>query len=310
MPKNILLFKVNLKNRIKALIYIKNFLELSKMYSEDEHKMNTEEIKENLRLIKEIRDEYKEFCKIDALDFSDQGEKNWLDALNKYTKKIENIENKINNTLENKLAQAKTYSEQYKIFKNFHLYLNNKNHLYLYRYQDTLVVQIIQNLSYLLSTLINGYKSNTASQMTKIKGIPEVSGKIIWLKQFPKKANAYKKKVEVILGNDWEKEHYYGDPIKVLIKLIEKYSNIISRLVDDFNKKALLDVYDDCVELMNISEKQGEYAIKINFFNYDQKNLDTTKEVRFLLRNNFPINGIVIYKARELKEDYYYAIAL
>jgi hypothetical protein len=55
--------------------------------------------------------------------------------------------------------------------------------------------------------------------MTKIKGIPEVSGKIIWLKQFPKKANAYKKKVEIILGNDWEKQHYYSDPIKVLIKL-------------------------------------------------------------------------------------------
>jgi hypothetical protein len=57
-------------------------------------------------------------------------------------------------------------------------------------------------LTELLNTLLEGYQINTASQMSKIKGIPDVSGKIIWLKQFERKAKMYQKKAAIILGDN------------------------------------------------------------------------------------------------------------
>jgi len=57
--------------------------------------------------------------------------------------------------------------------------------------------------------------------MSKIKRIPEISGNIIWLKQFEKKAMSLKNKAEVILGENWENLND-GKKIKDLIEQIKK----------------------------------------------------------------------------------------
>ena len=67
--------------------------------------------------------------------------------------------------------------------------------------------------------------------MTKIKGIPETSGIVIWLKQFERKANIYRKKTATILGDDWEKLND-GKKIKDLIDSITKHSDP-SRIISD-----------------------------------------------------------------------------
>ena len=92
-------------------------------------------------------------------------------------------------------------------------------------------------MSDLLDTLLEGYNSNTASQMSKIKGIPDVSGKIIWLKQFKKKAEMYRNKAAIILGDNWENVND-GKKIKELIDSILKNSSNTKKLVEDFSREA------------------------------------------------------------------------
>ena len=309
------LFTNPLRSRIEELKKLredyKNFLELSQnlFFTQDEDENNSETGKENQRLTKEIQDAYKEFSKVDVLDLSGKGEKKWIDAKEEYRKKTENIENQISNTLKEQLAQAQSSSEQYKIFKRFQqLSQKQRIHLGIQEYQTSLVNEIIKNLSDLLDTLLEGYQSNTASQMSKIKGIPDVSGKIIWLKQFEKKAEAYKKKAAIILGDNWKNVND-GKKINELIESIEKNATSTSKLVEEFNKEALtLDSNDISSErLMDISKKQNKYEIKVNF---DEKLIDLFKEVRLLSGKGASVNGIVISRSMENKGNYPYAIAL
>ena len=288
----------------------KNFVELSQsliFFQEDED--NDGEIaKENEKLTKEIEDAYLEFSKVDALDLSGKGEKKWIDAKEEYRKKTENIENKISSSLKDQLAKAQTTTEQYKIFKRFQqLSQKQRIHLGIQEYQTSLVNEIKKNLSDLYDTLLKGYTSNTASQMSKIKGIPDLSGIIIWLKQFEKKANAYKKKAAIILGDNWENVND-GKEIKKLIEFIEKNSST-NRLVDEFNKEALNRESNDISseKLMKVIKNQNNYEIKVNF---DEKLIDLFKEVRLLANKGQSLNGIVINRAIENKGNYPYAIAL
>ena len=120
----------NIKTRIKDLIYHKEFLEFyqSLIFPEDEDEINTEERKENLRLVKEIQDSYKEFSKVDILDFSEKGEKNWINAQNEYKKNAENIENKIYDTLKIKIDNVKLETDLIIKEKIEEFYKNNNKY--------------------------------------------------------------------------------------------------------------------------------------------------------------------------------------
>ena len=303
-----------LQSRIEELKKLreehKNFVELSQSLifsQEDDEKGEAE--KQNLKLTKEIEDAYLEFSKVDALDISQKGEEKWIRAKEEYRKKTESIENQISYSLKEQLAKAESSTEQYKIFRRFQqLSQKQRIHLGIQEYQTSLVNEIKKNLSDLYDTLLEGYQSNTASQMSKIKGIPETSGRIIWLKQFEKKANAYKQKAHIILGDNWENTSD-GKKIKELIESILKNCSNYNKLVEDFNKESLNKEGNDigAEKLMDISKKQHNYEIKVNF---DEKLIDLFKEVRLLTNKGQNINGIVVNRSIENKGNYPYAIAL
>ena len=289
----------------------KHFVELSQslVFSQDDTDKEGETEQQNSKLTEEIKKAYSEFGKIDVLDLSGKGEKKWIDTKEEYRKKTESIENQISNSLKDQLAKAENSTEQYKIVKRFQkISQKQRIHLGIQEYQTSLINEIKKNLSNLLDTLLAGYQSNTASQMSKIKGIPNVSGKIIWLKQFEKKAEAYKNKAAIILGDNWENIND-GKKIKELIDSIEKNSSTSTRLVEEFNKESLnLESNDISSErLMAINKKHNRYEIKVNF---DEKLIDLFKEVRLLTNKGQNINGIVINRSVENKGNYPYAIAL
>ena len=125
----------------------------------------------------EIEEGYHEFSKVDILDLSGNGEKNWIDSKENYRKKMEEIETKISYYLKGKLAKEQNSREQYLIFKRFQqLTQKPRIHLGLQEYQNAFVEEIISQLTELLNILLAGYGSNTTSKMSKIKYIPEISG--------------------------------------------------------------------------------------------------------------------------------------
>ena len=291
----------------------KNFLELSQNLILSEQNESAEEEKNdnnNFEMKKEIEEAYQEFSKVDILDLSGKGEKNWIEAKERYNKKMEEIENKISGFLKEQLETEKNSSEQYKIFKRFQfLSQRQRIHLGLKEYQSAFIEKIKAHLSELLDTLLAGYNNNTASKMSKIKKIPEMSGNYIWLKQFERKANSLKEKVRVILGDNWENVNE-GKKIKELIESIKKNSDS-KRLLERFNKETVPNNNNDMSNerLLNIVKKQNGYEIKVNF---DEKLIEKFKEFRMLSDKTDKNSSASFIKGRliDYKLNYSNAMAL
>ena len=275
----------NLEDRIKELQKMReehnNFLELSQNLIFGQQSENEEEFldKQNDEMKSKIQDAYDELSKIDILDLSSSGEKKWIEAKDKYKKKMEEIENTYSTYLKEQLEKAKNSNEQYKIFKRFQqLSQKQRINLGLQQYQSAFIEEIKNHLQELLDTLLAGYNANTASKMSKIKRIPEISGNIIWLKQFEKKAISLGNKAEVILGENWENLND-GKKIKDLIGQIKRHSDT-SRLLDKYNKETTT-IPDDIgnERIMDIVKKKNEYELKVNF---DEKLIDKFKEYKMI----------------------------
>ena len=286
-----------------------NFLELSQNLIFGQDNENEEEVldKQNDEIKANIQNAYNELSKIELLDLSEEGEKKWATAKNNYRKKMEEIETIISGHLKDQLAKAKNSSEQYKIFKRFQqLSQKQRIHLGLQEYQSAFIEEIKNHLSELLDTLKAGYTANTASTMSKIKRIPEISGNIIWLKQFEKKAMSLKNKAEVILGENWENLND-GKKIKDLIEQIKKNSDP-SRLFDKYNKETS-SIPDDIgsQRIMDIIKKQHEYELKVNF---DEKLIDKFKEYKMIFGKTSSKANYIRDRLISYKSNYVNAMAL
>ena len=143
--------------------------------------------------------------------------------------------------------------------------------------------------------------------MSRIKGIPDVSGRLIWLNQFKRKALMYKKKIGIVLGDSWELLND-GKKVKEVIESIIKMSTSISRITDEWVRENLsVEVGStNAPKILEIVSKQGGYELKVNF---DEKLIDLFKEVR-LIHGYTTVNQLIISRAIEHKGNYPFAIAL
>jgi dynein heavy chain 1 len=149
---------------------------------------------------------------------------------------------------------------------------------------------------------------NSASMMSKIKGLPEVSGRIIWLNQFKRKALVYKDKIAIVLGDNWE-TLAEGKRVKEIIDSIVKTSGQISRITDDWTREVIglnIDSYST-EKIINIVNKQNNYELRVNF---DEKLIDLFKEVRLIHGNFGNVSQLIISRSMENKGNYPFAIAL
>ena len=149
---------------------------------------------------------------------------------------------------------------------------------------------------------------NSASMMSKIKGLPEVSGRIIWLNQFKRKALIYKDKIAIVLGDNWE-TLAEGKRVKEIIDSIVKTSAQISRITDEWTREVIglnIDSYST-EKIINIVNKQNNYELRVNF---DEKLIDLFKEVRLIHGNFGNVSQLIISRSMENKGNYPFAIAL
>ena len=99
-------------------------------------------------------------------------------------------------SLTDQLASARSVNDKFKIFNE----LNTKSPKSIRECQT----QILESIEIeLREKLLNEYENDSTSQMNKMKGILNVSGKTFWY-QFNRKVNVYKKRIEDIFGENGE----------------------------------------------------------------------------------------------------------
>ena len=296
----------NLKKRLKELkkfrVEHQNLIEITTSLN------GGNETENNNNLIKEIQNAYDKMSEINILDLSKNGEINWVNAKNEYFKVTEKIESQISNSLSDQLASAETVNDKFKIFNKFSKLMKRPRvQNAIQEYQTQIIESIEKNLVDLRDKLLSGYENDSASLMSKIKGIPDVSGKTIWYHQFNRKANVYKKRIEVILGENWESSNN-GKKLKEIIDFIIGNSNQKSKDLDKFSNSVIqLDSSNyNLDKLYLIEKKQNKYEIRVNF---DPKLVDLFQEVR-LIQKFKQVPSIVVSRSMENKTNYPFAIAL
>lgn len=259
-------------------------------------------------LSKELDNAYSTICIVNVLDLSRDGEAIWVKHRNEYNKKTEKIEGQISNFLCIKLGSASNANEQFRIFSKFNKLISRQRiQNAIQEYQSQLVVSITQCLKDLKNKLFLNYENSSACHMSKIRGIPDTSGNVIWLKQFQRKLSSYKERMRMVLGEGWE-THNEGKIVKDIIDSLTKPVTSSYKIVEQWCKETLkVDPYST-ERVMKVVSKGDKLELQVNF---NEKTIDLFKEVRLISSMGvYTINTFITNKANEIKNTYPVAISL
>jgi dynein heavy chain 1 len=259
-------------------------------------------------LTKELDHAFSIVTSISILDLSKDGEALWCNVRNDYNKKTEKIETQISNFLIDKLASATNPNEQFRIFAKFSKLISRPRvQNAIHEYQSQLVNSISSSLKDLRNKLLIGYNSNTAYLMSKIRGIPDVSGHVIWLKQFQRKLNCYRDKMRMVLGEGWE-THNEGKNIKEIIDSLFKQVNNSSKIVEAWSKEIFNVESYSGEKILDIVSRQNNLELRVNF---DEKHIDLFKEARLISSMGiFSMHALIVTRSNDIKTTYPMAILL
>lgn len=298
-----------LKQRMKDLkIFRKEHNNLKEITESLTASSNTFEDKNDASLSKELENAYAFVCTINVLDLSKEGDANWGKQRNEYNKKTEKIESQISNFLCIKLGSASNVNEQFRIFSKFNKLISRQRiQNAIQEYQSQLVLSISNCLKDLKTKLTNGYDVSSASYMSKIRGIPDISGEVIWIKQFSRKISSYREKMKMVLGEGWE-THNEGKRVKDIIDGLSKPISSIHKTIDSWTKNIFNIETHSTEKVLKVVSKIDKLELQINF---DEKTIDLFKEVRLISSMGiYSINTFIVNKASEIKTTYPVAISL
>ena len=272
-------------------------------------KSNNSEKTEESQITKDIRAAYKLSTNIDVLDMTKQGIDTWINIKNEYNKVIEKIEGQISSSLSEQLASAQNVNEQFRIFEKFKIIIKRPRiQSSIQDYQRTLLRGVTEDLNNLKNKFEAGYEKSSAARLCSIRGIPPISGELIWNKQFEEQANSYKAKIANVLGDSWGNMEE-GKNLKNIIESFSKISIKNKEIIDTWTKNHLISKKNnnisDTENIMYLDGNYGNYKLKVNF----NDSLIEFKEIRLI--KTIQGNQRVYHSANIKTKDYYpYALAI
>jgi len=241
----------------------------------------------------------------DVLDYKDTV--SWETSKKNYDDKIEKIENEITKQLKDKLASCNNANEMFKVFNQFNaLFIRPKIRAAIQEYQTRLLETVRKDIESLKTKFLSD--KQTSITMSRLRDIPPVSGKIIWVRQIERKLGIYMDRVKDVLGPTWD-QHAEGKHLKELGEQFKKHLNMQDR-VEQWQKEVSAPTVVD-VQLsspvFDIVQKKDKTELVVNF---DEKVTTMFKEVRNLSQLGYKITYMVKKKAENAKAIYPKAVSL
>ena len=301
-------------NLQQRLLDINNFRLENKELVEITLRLNKSNInsekQEESQITRDIKNAYKLSCNIDVLDMSDKGIRAWGNIKEEYNKVVEKIEGQISSSLTEQLASAQNINEQFRIFERFKIIIKRPRiQSSIQDYQRTLIHNVSEDLNNLKEKYNSGYENSSAAKLCSIRGIPPITGEIIWNNQFEKQANSYKNKIANVLGDSWESTEE-GKKLKTLIQSFGEISTQTKEKIDTWEKNNYgatkkASSMNEIEKIIYIDGNYGNYKLKVNF----DDSLIEFKECR-LMKKIKEIKTMVQKSCANSKEYYPFALAI
>ena len=99
---------------------------------------------------------------------------------------------------------VKDAEDMFAVFARFNPLLTRARvHNAVKEFQIHLIETVAKAIEKLQSKFTHKYESSSASRISHVRGIPPISGKILWAKQIERQVNALMKRMGNVLGANW-----------------------------------------------------------------------------------------------------------
>ena len=259
--------------------------------------------------VQEVAQAYAALKDVDVLDVSEEGTQIWAQAEATYNERTSRVENSIIARLRDRLATAKTANEMFRVFSKFNaLFIRPKIRSAISEYQTQLIDNVKHDIAALHERFKQQYGNSEAHIMAQLRDLPPVAGAIIWARQIERQLDGYMKKVESVLGSEWDL-HSEGQKLKTES----------SQFREKLKTQPIFQTWLQDVQRRNISISGRLFGITRNRAmgnvlelntNFDTQIIALFKEVRNLLWLNFQIPHAVSSTSKEAKRVYPFAVSL
>ena len=259
--------------------------------------------------VEEVSQAYASLKDVNVLDVSVEGTQIWVQAEVNYNDRTSRVENSIIARLRDRLATAKTANEMFRVFSKFNaLFVRPKIRGAISEYQSQLIDNVKRDIALLHERFKQQYGHSEAHMMAQLRDLPSVSGAIIWARQIERQLDALLKKVEDVLGKDWNL-HSEGQ------KLAAEGSNFRKKLdtlpifeswLHDVNRRKI----SITGRLFGVSRNRTVGNTMELTVNFDPQVVSLFKEVRNLSSLGYQVPHAISNVSKEAKRVYPYAVSL
>ncbi|KAF8367390.1 dhc-1 [Pristionchus pacificus] len=246
---------------------------------------------------------------VDCLDVTPEGSACWESAARRYEDQIERVETAITARLRDQLGAAKNAKEMFAIFSRYNaLFVRPHIRGAIREYQTQLIARVKEDIEALQAKFSTSYEKRE-EVTTPTHDIPPFSDRIIWIKQIERQLSLYMKRVEDVLGKEWE-SHVDGRHLKTL------GNNFRSKL----NTQPLFDSWVASVQTKDLNTpgrifviekvaRNGKSVLQLKV-NFSKDIIVLHKEVRNLKGMNFRIPMKIVNAAHLASQHYPSATSL
>lgn len=259
--------------------------------------------------VEEVRQAYAPLKDVDVLDVSPKGTERWIQEETAYNERTSRVENLIIARLRDRLATAQNANEKFRVFSKFNaLLVRPKIRSAIGEYQTKLIDNVKQDIAALHERFKQQYGHSEAHAMAQLRDLPPVSGAIIWARQIERQLDGYMRKVEDVLGEDWDL-HSEGQKLQAESNMFRKKLDtrpVFQAWLQDVQRRNIT----ISGRLFNITRNRAAgNALEISV-NFDSQIIALFKEVRNLVWLNFQIPHAINSISKEAKRVYPFAISL
>lgn len=265
----------------------------------------------DVNAIEEVNLAYELVKEVDALDISKEGSDAWDAAMRRYEERIDRVEARITTKLRDQLGMAKNANEMFRIFSRFNaLFVRPHIRGAIREYQTTLIQQVKLDIEKLHEKFKEQFVKSKAFKMSAVRDIPEVSGSIYWAKQIERQLSVYMKRLEDVLGKNWEthegkklKEDAESFRVKLNTQeIFEEWSRHV--------QQRQLNVSGRIFHVESVRKKTGKGNLLKLRINFIPESITLAKEVRNLRSLGFRVPLAIVNKAHQANQLYPFAVSL
>ena len=255
------------------------------------------------------------FSSLDVLDLSPGGTKALESALEEYDLRMDAMEERLAKLLRDKLTACVDAEDMFRVFARFNpLLARTRVRIAVKEFQVQLIATVAKAVEKLQSKFVLKYESSSAARLSKIKGIPPVSGKILWAKQMERQVHALMERCSQVLGPNWgaqlEGRQLRKSGDELLAKLDAKA--FFRNWVTAWEKELTIQASSRLNSYPIVVEKDVRTNELVATVNFPEKSETLSKEIRQLKWLGFDkeIPRSVLGACEEAKQRYPFAIAI